>query len=61
MKSRKPNLLSVRLTEQADQIRERVCIRFCDYRLSTEKVYLYWLKFFIRWRGMRHLNKMHAN
>jgi len=53
MKPRKPILLSVRLT---DQVRER--IRYLHYSLSTEKVYLYWVKFFIRWHGMRHPREM---
>jgi len=53
MKPRKPILLSVRLT---DQVRER--IRYLHYILSTEKVYLYWVKFFIRWHGMRHPREM---
>lgn len=53
MKPRKPILLSVRLT---DQVRER--IRYLYYSLSTEKVYLYWVKFFIRWHGMRHPREM---
>ena len=56
MKPRKPILLSVRLTVQADQVRER--IRYCHNNLSTEKVYLYWVKFFVRWRGMRHPREM---
>ena len=46
-------LKSIRLL---DQVRER--IRYLHYSLSTEKVYLHWVKFFIRWHGrdgrMRH-------
>ena len=53
MKPRKPILLSIRLT---DQVRER--IRHLHYSLSTEKIYLYWVKFFIRWHGMRHPREM---
>ena len=34
-----------------DQVRER--IRYLHYSLSTEKVYLYWVKFFIRWQGLQ--------
>ena len=30
-----------------DQVRER--LRYKHYRLSTEKVYVYWIRFFIRW------------
>lgn len=43
-------------TRLLDQLRER--IRYMHYSLSTEKVYLYWVRFFIRWHGrngqMRH-------
>ncbi len=48
-----PALQSIRLL---DQVRERV--RYLHYSLQTEKVYLYWARFFIRWHGragqMRH-------
>jgi hypothetical protein len=43
-----------------DQVREQ--IRYRHYSLSTEKTYLYWVKFFIRWHGgggqMRHPRDM---
>lgn len=43
-----------------DQVRERV--RYLHYSLQTEKVYLYWARFFIRWHGragqMRHPRDM---
>ena len=55
MKPRKPVLLSVRLI---DQVKER--IRYLHYSLSTEKVYIYWVKFFIRWHGVRHPREMGA-
>ena len=59
MKPGNPALLSTRLL---DQMRER--IRYLHYSLSTEKVYLYWVKFFIRWHGrsgpMRHPRDMGA-
>lgn len=42
--SAKPRLL--------DQM--RALIRVKHYSLRTEKTYLYWVKFFIRWSGMRH-------
>ena len=52
-----PPLHSIRLL---DQIRER--IRYLHYSLQTEKVYLYWARFFIRWHGragqMRHPRDM---
>ena len=46
MKPRSPPLQSIRLI---DQVRER--IRYLQYSLSTEKVYLYWVRFFVRWHG----------
>ena len=46
MKLGRPKLQS---TCVLDQIRER--IRSLHYSLSTEKNYLYWLRFFIRWHG----------
>jgi len=55
MKPGAPPLQSVRLL---DQVRER--IRYMHYSLATEKVYLYWVRFFVRWSGrniggpMRH-------
>ena len=55
MKLGAPPLQSVRLL---DQVRER--IRYMHYSLATEKVYLYWVRFFVRWSGrnsggpMRH-------
>ena len=43
-----------------DQLRER--IRYLHYSLQTEKAYLYWVRFFIRWHGrsgvMRHPRDM---
>ena len=46
-----------------DQVREQ--IRYRHYSLSTEKTYLYWVKFFIRWHGrggvMRHPRDMGAH
>ena len=48
-----PVFLATRLL---DQVRER--IRYLHYSLQTEKAYLYWARFFIRWHGrtgvMRH-------
>lgn len=59
MKPRTPVLQSMRLL---DQVRER--IRYMHYSLSTEKTYLHWIKFFVRWHGragaMRHLRDMGA-
>lgn len=57
MKPGMPVLHSVRLL---DQLRER--IRYMHYNLSTEKAYVYWVRFFIRWHGrggvMRHPREM---
>lgn len=41
-----------------DQVRER--LRYKHYSLSTEKLYVYWIRFFIRWSGMRHPAEMGA-
>ena len=59
MKPSTPPLQSTRLL---DQVRER--IRYMHYSLSTEKTYLYWVRFFVRWSGhggqMRHPRDMGA-
>ncbi|WP_426148523.1 phage integrase N-terminal SAM-like domain-containing protein [Polaromonas sp. DSR2-3-2] len=59
MKPRSPPLQSIRLL---DQVRERIGCLHCS--LATEKVYLYWLRFFVRWRDrhgtMKHPRKMGA-
>lgn len=39
-----------------DQVRERA--RYLHYSLRTEKAYLYWVRFFIRWHGLRHPRSM---
>ena len=44
MKPGTPPLQSSRLL---DQVRER--IRYMHYSLSTERVYVYWVRFFVRW------------
>lgn len=41
-----------------DQVRER--LRYKHYSLSTEKTYVYWIRFFIRWSGLRHPKEMGA-
>jgi uncharacterized protein YfbU (UPF0304 family) len=58
MKPGAPSLQSSRLL---DQVRER--IRYAHYSLKTEKAYLDWIRFFIRWSatqpgGMRHPRDM---
>ena len=37
-------------------MRER--LRYKHTSLSTEKVYVYWIRFFIRWSGLRHPAEM---
>ena len=46
-------LLSPRLLEQ---LRER--IRYCHYSLRTEKAYVYWVRQFIMFHGLRHPREM---
>ena len=41
-----------------DQVRERICV--LHYSRSTEKTYLYWIKFFIHFHGLRHPRDMGA-
>jgi integron integrase len=57
MKHGNAPLQSIRLL---DQVRER--IRYMHYSLSTEKTYLHWVKFFVRWHGrngvMHHPREM---
>jgi integron integrase len=59
MKPGNPPLQSIRLL---DQLRER--IRYMHYSLATEKVYVYWVRFFIRWSArngqMQHPREMGA-
>lgn len=45
----RPPLQSGRLL---DQVRER--IRYLHYSLSTEQTYVYWVRWFIRFHGLRH-------
>lgn len=41
-----------------DQLRER--IRYAHYSLRTEKTYVYWARFYIRFHGLRHPKQMGA-
>ena len=57
----KPGAAPLKSIRLRDQVRER--IRYLHYSLSTEKVYLYWVKFFVLWQaqqpgGMRHPRDM---
>jgi len=40
------------------QVRERA--RYLHYSLRTEKAYVYWIRDFVRWSGMRHPRDMGA-
>jgi len=59
----KPSTPALQSTRILDQVRER--IRYMHYGLSTEQVYVYWVRFFIRWSGhggaMRHPRDMGAS
>lgn len=61
--SAKPSTPVLQSSRILDQLRER--IRYMHYSLSTEQVYLYWVRFFIRWSGrggvMRHPRDMGAS
>ena len=50
-----PPLRSARLL---DQVRER--IRYAHYSLRTEKTYVYWVRFFIRFHRLRHPKELGA-
>lgn len=50
-----PPYAAPRLLEQV-----RVQARALHYSLRTEKAYVYWIRFFIRWSGMRHPRDMGA-
>lgn len=45
-------------TRLLDQVRERA--RYLHYSLRTEKAYVYWVRFFVRWHGLRHPRDMGA-
>ena len=59
-KHRKPSGTPLVATPLLDQVRER--LRYMHYSLQTEKSYVYWIKFFVRWHGrfgtMRHPREM---
>lgn len=40
------------------QLRERA--RYLHYSLSTERAYVYWVRLFVRWSGLRHPRDMGA-
>jgi integron integrase len=49
---------SPRSTRLLDQVRERA--RYLHYSVRTEKAYVYWVRFFVRWHGLRHPRDMGA-
>jgi len=50
------NRLPLRSTRLLDQLRER--IRYCHYSLRTEQAYVFWVRRFVRFHGMRHPREM---
>jgi hypothetical protein len=49
----RPPLTATRLL---DQVRER--IRYKHFSISTEKIYVYWIRWFVRWHGLKHPAEM---
>ncbi len=58
----KPGAAPLQSSRLLDQVHER--IRYMHYSLATEKLYVYWVRFFVRWSGsdgpMRHPRDMGA-
>ncbi len=46
----------LRSTRLLDQVRER--IRYKHYNLRTEKTYVQWVRWFVRWHGLQHPRNM---
>jgi site-specific recombinase XerD len=46
----------LRSTRVLDQLRER--LRYAHYSLSTERSYVYWVRGFVRFHGLRHPREM---
>lgn len=42
-----------------DQVREQA--RYRHYSVRTEKAYVYWVRFFVRWHGLKHPRDMGAS
>ena len=51
-----PPMQSTRLL---DQVRER--IRYLHYSIRTEEAYVYWIRAFVRFHGLRHPVEMGAS
>jgi len=58
MNSRTPDSVPLRSVRLLDQVRERA--RYLHFSLATEKAYIYWIRFFVRWSGMKHPRDMGA-
>ncbi|AMO24348.1 class 1 integron integrase IntI1 [Ramlibacter solisilvae] len=52
------NVFALGAPRLLDQLRERV--RYLHYSLRTEKAYVYWVRLFVRWSGMRHPRELGA-
>jgi integron integrase len=48
----------LRATRLLDQVRER--LRYAHYSLSTERSYVYWIRWFVRFHQLRHPREMGA-
>jgi site-specific recombinase XerD len=48
----------LRATRVLDQVRER--LRYAHFSLSTERSYVYWVRWFVRFHGLRHPRQMGA-
>jgi integron integrase len=48
----------LRATRLLDQVRER--LRYGHYSLSTERSYVHWVRWFVRFHGLRHPREMGA-
>jgi integron integrase len=59
MKSSTVLLPPLKSEKVLDQLRER--IRYLHYSIRTEEVYVYWVRFFIRFHGLRHPTTLGAN
>ena len=56
MKTGTPSLPPLTAVKVLDKLRERV--RYLHYSVRTEKTYVYWVRFYIRFHGRRHPGEM---
>lgn len=52
MKSGTPSLPPLQSTKVLDQLRER--IRYFHYSIRIEEIYVYWVRTFIRFHGLKY-------